>query len=327
MTFGQMPIQSQNGGGLAGPHQSVKLSVAMITYNHERFIRQALESVLAQRVNFDYEIVVGEDCSADGTRAILMDFYRRYPERIVPLLHDRNIGALRNFQATLAACRGQYLAIVEGDDYWTCEDKLQRQVNFLDQNLDYAICFHRARIRDETASGRVDVLPPCQAGTYTIEDLIAFNLITTCTVMYRWGSVGPLPDWFLNLKLGDWPLHILVARSGKIKLMDEVMAVYRMHSGGMWTSGQAIDQKLAMMRMLRALDRHLDFQYTDAIRRTLAVLYFDMATIARLNGNRMQTLKYLAASLQGARLPMVGRWRAFATLVAYSAFGVKRTGS
>jgi glycosyltransferase involved in cell wall biosynthesis len=319
-----MPIQSQNEDGRPGPRGAVKLSVAMITYNHESFIGQALESVLAQHVNFDYEIVVGEDCSTDGTRAILLDFCRRYPERIVPLLHDRNIGALRNFQATLAACRGQYLAIVEGDDYWTCQGKLQRQVDFLDGHPDYAICFHRARICDETASGRVDVLPPCPAGTYTNEDLIAFNLIPTCTVMYRWGSVGRLPDWFLDQKLGDWPLHILVARSGKIMLMDEVMAVYRMHSGGIWTAAQAVNQKHAMMRMLKALDQHLNFQYTDLIQRTLAVLYFDMAIIERLNGNRMATLKHLAASLRNGRLPLAGRWRGLAALLAYSALGVKR---
>src|SRR4030088_1685053 len=102
----------------------MKLSVMMITYNHERFIAQAITSVLAQRVNFDYEIVVGEDCSTDGTREILMDFHRRFPDRIVPLLRDQNIGAMRNVEATLAACRGRYLAVLEGDDYWTCEEKL-----------------------------------------------------------------------------------------------------------------------------------------------------------------------------------------------------------
>jgi glycosyltransferase involved in cell wall biosynthesis len=319
-----MPVHDQNEDGRPGPRGTVKLSVAMITYNHESFIGQALESVLAQRVNFDYEIVVGEDCSTDGTRAILMDFCRRYPERIVPLLHDRNIGALRNFQATLAACRGQYLAIVEGDDYWTCQRKLQTQVDFLDEHPDYAICFHRARTRDETASARTDVLPRCPAGTYTIEDLIAFNLIPTCTVMYRRASVGPLPNWFLDLKLGDWPLHILVARFGKIRLMDEVMAVYRMHPGGMWTSGEAISQKHAMMRMMEALDRHMDYQYTAAINRWRAVCYFDMALIERLNGNRVATIKYLVASVRNGRLPLSGRWRALGALLAYSVFGVRR---
>src|SRR5579864_5088925 len=118
----------------------MKVSVMMITYNHERFIAQALESVLAQRVNFDYEIVIGEDCSTDRTREILLEFCRRYPKRIVPLLKDKNVGAMRNVEATLAACRGQYLALLEGDDYWTCEDKLQRQIDFLDEHPDYAIC-------------------------------------------------------------------------------------------------------------------------------------------------------------------------------------------
>jgi len=301
----------------------------MLAYNHELFIRQALESVLAQCVNFNYEIVVGEDKSTDGTRAILMDLYRRYPERIVPLLHDRNTGMMRNFQATLSSCRGQYLAIVEGDDYWTCENKLQRQVDFLDQHPDYAVCFHRAQVLDQTGAGRADVIPrpSFSAGPYTIEDLIAENLIATCTVMYRWDCVGPLPDWFLDLKLGDWPLHILVAQSGKIMLMDEVMSVYRMHSGGMWTSGQGIAQKREMMRMMKSLDRHLNFQYTDAIRRTLAVLYLDMAIIERLKGNRMPTLRYLTASLRGGKLPLAGRWRALAALLAYSVFGIRRVES
>jgi glycosyltransferase involved in cell wall biosynthesis len=320
------PILSQSVGGQPEPRSTLKLSVAMITYNHERFIRQALESVLAQHVNFDYEIVVGEDCSTDGTRAILMDFYRRYPERIVPLLHDRNIGAMRNFQATLAACRGQYLAILEGDDYWTCEDKLKRQVDFLDQHPDYAISFHRAQIRDETGAGRAGVFPHLglKAGSYTIEDLLVENFISTCTVMYRWGSVGPLPDWFPDLKLGDWPLHILVAQSGKISLAHEIMAVYRMHSGGMWTSGSGIDQKYAMLRMMTALDRHMDFRYKNAIRRWRSVCYFDMAIIERLNGNRMATIKYLVASMRNGGLSLAGRWRALAALLVYSVLGVRR---
>ena len=90
----------------------MKLSVMIITYNHERYISQTIESILAQRVNFDYEIVIGEDCSTDCTRAVIMDFQRRYPDRIVSLLRDRNIGAMRNFAGTIEACRGQYVAFL-----------------------------------------------------------------------------------------------------------------------------------------------------------------------------------------------------------------------
>lgn len=295
----------------------------MITYNHERYLGQALESVLAQQVNFDYEIVVGEDCSTDRTREILMDFHSRYPDKIVPLLRERNVGAMPNAMETLAACRGQYLAIVEGDDYWTCDDKLQRQVDFLDQHPDYTICFHRAHIRDETGAGRVGVLPDIhfKAGSYTIEDLIAENFIPTCSVMYRWDSVGPLPDWYRDLKLGDYPLHILAARSGKIKFMDEVMAVYRMHPGGMWTSGQAIDQKYAMLRMMEKLDEHLEFQYTKPIRRMIAGFYAVMAMVKQQEGRRLATGKYLAYSLWNGSWRQRDWHRMLAFLAAYTLMG------
>jgi glycosyltransferase involved in cell wall biosynthesis len=299
----------------------MKLSVVMVTYNHERFIAQALESVLAQRVNFDYEIVIGEDCSTDRTREILMDFCRRYPKRIVPLLRDKNVGAMRNSQATLAACRGQYLALLEGDDYWTCEDKLQRQVDFLDEHPDYAICCHRAQFVDETGGGQSRIYPTLPCGTYTIEDLFHENWVVTCSVMYRWGSVGSLPNWFLTLKMGDWPLHILVARAGKIHLMDEVMSVYRIHQGGAWSSLSHRDRLRATTGMLTALDKHLGFQYTHTIRRTLAESYFEMACHARRDGNRTETGKHLVNCMRNGGWQLPGSRRTLGGLAAYTLMG------
>lgn len=175
----------------------------------------------------------------------------------------------------------------------------------------------------EAPSSEIARWLPKALACFTIEDPAVFcnEWVHDCHVPVGvcWSSPA-----FLSLKLGDWPLHILVARSGKIELMDEVMAVCRMHSGGMWTSGQAIDQKYAKMRMLKALDHHLSFQYTDAIHRTFAVSYFDMAIIERLNGNRIVTLRYLAASLRNGRLLLAGRWRALAALLAYCVFAIRR---
>lgn len=299
----------------------MKLSVMMITYNHDRYIAQALASILAQRVNFDYEIIVAEDNSTDGTRDIVLDFYRRYPGRIVPILRDRNLGPMRNFKETLAVCRGEYVAVLEGDDYWTHEDKLQTQINFLDGHLDYAICCHRAQFVDETRGGQSGILPILPAGTYTIADLFDGNWIVTCSVMYRWGSVGSLPDWFLTLKMGDWPLHILVGRAGKIYLMDEVMSVYRIHQGGVWSSLPHLDRVRATSGMLTALDEHLGFQYTRTIRRSLAQSYFEMACLARQDGNRTDTGKHLVNCMRngGWQLPASGR--ALAGLAAYTLIG------
>src|ERR1700686_1142335 len=110
--------------------------------------------------------------------------------------------------------------------------------------------------------------------------------------MYRSNSVSPFPEWFFDFQSCDWPLHILVAGSGKIKVIDEVMGVYRLHSTSLFSSRPGVDQKKALVSMLKALDRHLNFQYSKVIARTLAVLHFDMAIIARLDGNRLATLRY-----------------------------------
>src|ERR1700683_2854968 len=118
----------------------MKVSVLIVTYNQECYIGQAIESVLAQKVNFDYEIIIGDDCSTDGTRSLITEFQRLRPDRIKAILRDRNIGANRNVAGVAAASRGQYAAFLEGDDYWTATDKLQKQVDFLDAHPDRSIC-------------------------------------------------------------------------------------------------------------------------------------------------------------------------------------------
>jgi glycosyltransferase involved in cell wall biosynthesis len=326
----------------------MKLSVAMITYNHERFIGQAIESVLAQRVNFDYELVIGEDCSTDGTRAAILDFQRRYPDRIVVLLRERNIGAMRNFVGTLAACRGHYLAILEGDDYWSCTNKLQRQVDFLDAHPDWAICCSRAEVKNESAihssklraqtgavfpvrpdrtrpdwqdvSGLLPVSPRA-AGTYTLEDLLRENFIPTCTVVYRWDSLPRFPSWFFRSSLGDLPLHAMVAGERKIELLDDCMAVYRIHEGGVWSSRDRASQVLECARMLAALSRHLDAHYASILGPIVAGSYLDAALTARQRGKRIETGRHLISCIRYGGLRLGVSLRTFAGLAAYTLMG------
>jgi glycosyltransferase involved in cell wall biosynthesis len=299
----------------------MKLSVAMITYNQERFIRQAIESVLAQKVNFDYEIVVGEDCSTDLTRSVLVDFHRRYPNRFVPLLRERNLGGPDNFIGTLAACRGQYLAILEGDDYWISSDKLQRQVDFLDAHPDRAICCHRVQFLSETSSGEPYIFPSRVAGPYTIEDLLKGNFVMTCSTVLRRDLMGPLPDWFSKSKLGDWPLFALVARHGKIELMDDIMAVYRMHSGSTWSSMSSLARFELSTQMLKTIDEYLGFEYTNTIRQTLADSYLEMASVVRHQGKRMETARHLISCLLKGGWQAPGSRRRLAGLAAYTILG------
>lgn len=299
----------------------VKLSVMMITYNHERFIAQAIESVLAQRANFDYEIVIGEDLSTDNTRGIVVDFGRRYPGRIVPFLRRRNIGAMRNFTETIGACRGEYLAFLEGDDYWTSPDKLQKQVDFLDAHPDRAISCHRVQFLNETGEAEWDVFPPRPAGEYTIEDLLKSNFVMTCSMVMRRDLIGPIPNWLFQMKLADWPLCAMVARYGTIELMDEIMANYRVHAGSSWSSLPARTRLHEGSRMLRALDRYLDYQYSHTIRETIALPYLDLAEEARIKGDRIRTAKYLFSCLRNGGWLLPQKQRILAGLGAYALMG------
>ena len=303
----------------------MKLSVAMITYNHEPFIAQAIASVLAQRTNFDYEIVIGEDCSTDGTRAIVEDFALRYPDRIRPILREQNVGGLRNIESTLNACRGQYLAILEGDDYWTCEDKLQRQVDLLDAHPDCAICCHRVLFLDESRAEKPypgsGVRPRRPSGTYTLEDLLRDNFVVTCSTVLRRELMVPLPATFAALRVGDWPRNALAARHGNIQLMDENMATYRLHPTSVWSSLSPSRQLREMIRMLELLEKELGDRYTKPIRETIARFYLDLAYTARSEGNRMETARHLSNCIRNGGLRLGISPRTFAGLAAYTLIG------
>jgi glycosyltransferase involved in cell wall biosynthesis len=299
----------------------MKLSVMVITYNHESYIAKTLASIVSQRVNFNYEIVVGEDHSTDKTREILLQFSQRYPGLIVPILRPHNIGAVPNFMATLGACRGEYVALLEGDDYWTREDKLQTQIDLLDANPELSMCCHRVQMVDQDGLAGNDVgeFPSLPAGLYSMEDLLKSNFVMTCSAVLRRGLIGTLPDWFSRMTLGDWPLFALVSRHGKVALLDEVLAAYRVHSAGIWSTRPAMFRLRETCRMLETLDEYLGFQYTKTIRNTLAGYYLDMAAMERENGNRTATGKCLFAYMRnrGWRLPP----RAIAGLAAYTVMG------
>jgi glycosyltransferase involved in cell wall biosynthesis len=293
----------------------------MIAYNHEKFIAQALDSILSQQVNFDYEIVVGEDCSTDGTREILMDFHRRYPQIILPLLHQRNLGALSNMAATIAKCRGTYLAFLEGDDFWTDPNKLKKQVEFLDAHPASVICCHRVKLLDPEKREGIDVHPSRPPGSYSIQDLFRENFAPTCSVVLRRELIGALPPWHSQLAMGDWSLLALVAEHGAIELMNEVMAVYRVHPGGIWSSRPMASRLREISRLLEVLDKHFDFKYTNVIRSSLAKHYFDLALLEREKGSRLDTARYTLACIRNggwyfprrilgglAIYTLIGRW-------------------
>jgi len=181
-----------------------KVSVLMTTYNHERFIAQAIESALMQQTDFDYEIVIGEDSSTDRTREIVIGYQKRYSDKIRLSLSERNLGNFGkpNFVRTLQACRGQYIAMLEGDDYWTDPLKLQKQVDFLDNHPECAICFHNVEVLAEDSQENHLFFRRELKPIYTFDDLVRGSFFPTGSTVFRAGLIGEFPEWFLTTPFG-----------------------------------------------------------------------------------------------------------------------------
>lgn len=219
-----------------------KVSVVMITYNHEKFIEQAVNSVLMQETDFDYEIIIGEDCSTDRTREILIELQKQHPDRIRLVLNPENLGMIPNFVNVLSMARGEYVALLEGDDYWTHPKKLQRQVDYMEAHPECRICFHAARVVYEDDRDRAPkIMTPPRSLPVTFENWLKYRLTSlankfgTATIVFR-SPNSPLPSWYYQLKAGgDWPLVLwLCLNGGEMAFIDDEqpMSVYRKHIGG-----------------------------------------------------------------------------------------------
>ena len=213
------------------------VSVFMITYNHENYIRDAIEGILFQKCDFHFDIVIGEDCSTDNTREILLKYQSKYPGKFKLLLHNNNIGAVKNQITTLEACHGKYIAICEGDDYWTDPYKLQKQVDLLEANNQLSGCFHNSeeRFSDDYSKSSFLYLNLPSSREITLNDVCFENLIPTASIVFRNIRQDELTSsLFRMIPIGDWPLHLLNLRFGNYFYLPNVMSVHRLHSQSTW---------------------------------------------------------------------------------------------
>lgn len=238
-----------------------EISVLLVTYNHEVYIRQALDSLFRQRINGSVEVVIADDASSDETVAIIrsyegMDarFQFRYLERV------ENLGITKNYKRGFSACTGEYVAVLEGDDYWISPYKLQLQREFLDEHWECDLCSvnyfvfeeHLAKFTARTAVGGGHRL-------VSARDLITDNLVGNfSTCMYRKSALVNLPPALFEIKSYDWIVNICVARRSLIGFLEEPMSVYRLHSAGTWTQTAHIDKLKVQLELIPAYDALTD---------------------------------------------------------------------
>ncbi len=218
-----------------------KVSILCLTYNHEKYIKQALDSFLMQKTNFDFEVLIHDDASTDKTPQIIKEYQKKYPHIIKPYFEEENqySKGVRGFTGKflLPKAKGQYIALCEGDDYWVDKNKLQLQVNFMDKDKDYTVCFHPVKIIYENSKKKPGVWPKnSDSNQFNLKELLKGNFIQTNSVVYRkLDSYHDYPS--SNFLPGDWFLHLYHAKYGKIGFINKIMSVYRRHSYGIWWEG------------------------------------------------------------------------------------------
>ncbi len=256
------------------------VSVRVATYNHERWIAQCLEGILMQRTTFPFEVIVGEDCSTDGTRAIVADYARRFPDRIRALLHDTNLGGQMNSYRIHQACRGKYHTMLEGDDYWIDPLKLQKQVDLMEAHPEVSLCFHNALILNERLAATRLYFETPFTRMLDFDDIYTQSL-PTASLMARAEILATLPEWRLKIWCGDLLFRLWCLHHGPFAYLDEIMSVYRRHDKGLEVSRRRSGYQAYFENVLFTLqeyDKETGFAHTDSIR----------CEIARMRQNRSQ---------------------------------------
>lgn len=220
----------------------LQVSIIMITYNHEKYIAEAIKGVLMQKTDFEIEFIIANDASTDNTHALITQLAIDATNITINYInHSVNIGMMPNFVSVLQQCSGKYIALCEGDDYWTDPLKLQKQVDFMEGNPEYNICFHEVNVyKQEKIILESDTITREVPDITTIQELSKGNFMHTPSVLFR--NNFNIPKWFSKTPTGDWTLYMIVVKDKKIKKIPEVMAVYREHSAGIWSGKNRLER-------------------------------------------------------------------------------------
>jgi len=253
------------------------VSICCLAYNHEKFIADAIEGFLIQETDFKFEILIGEDCSRDRTEDVIREYQSKNPGRIRLIKNKSNMGGRENFRNLTQIANGKYIAICEGDDYWTDSKKLKKQVAFMEENTDCVMCFHSAKVVNSIKIPLgYKIRPFREKHICNIEEIIriAGSKIPTQSKVFRKSMREDVPQWHFNAHVGDMASDLLYSTKGKIAYLDETMSVYRLAGKGSWTrklySGHdVLEKKIAMMKrdiaLYEAFNEYTNYKYCQVI--------------------------------------------------------------
>ncbi|MBS1665946.1 MAG: glycosyltransferase [Bacteroidetes bacterium] len=257
--------------------EQIGVSVCVFTFNYEKYLAQALDSILWQQADFPIEIIIGDDCSTDSTREIAKQYQVRYPDRFVLSFNEQNIGGTRNWIHTINQARGKYVALLDGDDYFTDPLKLQKQVALMETDPQSVLCFHAVEELYDNVQG-MDELIRFENKIYTIQDFLSRGwFIRTGTTMFRNGMLPKTPpDWVYDFPYRyDTIMHVFLGMQGHALYIDEVMSVWRKHEKGMSRQLMAnmVRNFQSEIAMAKQLDQYTSLREHAAIQKYIASQY------------------------------------------------------
>lgn len=261
-----------------------KLSIFVVTYNQESYIEQCLDSIVNQKVDFEYEIIIGEDCSTDNTGYLCDEFASKHPN-VKVFHHKNNIGHVKNWEFVLNHCTGKYIAMIEGDDFWTDTNKLQTQINFLEQNNDYVLTFHKVQLVYENITIEENLFKDLSNKDYSAEEIYKEWRILTSSVVYRSPKISisfPKQIYFCDIYL-----FLLILEYGKCRCMDINAVAYRRHEKNL-SSSQDISLSIKLYKQYHFMKKAFP-QYNEITNLNIKHYLYDLV----YNYHDIKCVKYM----------------------------------
>lgn len=271
--------------------EKIMVSICCTTYNHENYISDAIESFLMQKTDFDFEILIHDDASTDRTAEIIKEYEKKYPTIIQPIYQIKNQysqGIDIWCDYLFSRAKGKYIALCEGDDYWTDSYKLQKQFNYMEENPACSLCTHAAELVSAENKTCIRLIRPNNDDkVYTADEVIIGRgeLFATNSMFFPTIVVEKVPDFYLNCEVGDYPLVIYLALKGMVFYMDEVMSAYRFMALNSWTSKiidnieKQVHLNQNLEEMLFKVDAYSNYIYTDVIKNVVLRNKFNLILI------------------------------------------------
>ncbi|MBK5721758.1 glycosyltransferase [Dysgonomonas sp. Marseille-P4677] len=267
----------------------MKVNVILITYNHAEYIRQTLESILMQETVCDVEIIIADDCSPDNTVDIIREYEDKTAFSFTYLPKAQNMGYNLNYKRAFAACTGDYVAIMEGDDYWVKPNHLQNHIEHLEKQPDSSMSYNR-HIRLFTDQNREEIFDWTNENDYehiTTEQLAMGNRIgnLSCCV-FRGKYIQNIDPKLFDMEIADWMLGMYMGQFGSLLYLKDVTTAYRIHDNGQWSRMDEKSQFMRIIELINEYDKYFNYKYTEAFtkhrRRLEILLYGDKSLKGRI---------------------------------------------